>query len=278
MVVCFRSGFGSYALATGGQHPQAPWIDGIPLVVFCFLFAFILFWFARTTAVGAPWTPPSHRTSHIDQPAGLTSSAAGPASRKITPIPARFIVEAAILTAMSAGLIVWPIVMLVQPSHAGTGPSQGTLENTIAEGVFGLLGTGFMFWLIGKRLSERKSQLAELRADTLPDRAKRAAQVLQQAVTLFGELQAELDTRAALLTHAKQQLAETTQQAADMQRLAAEDPEILCIVNEGWDRALERRFGTFERGARRREWLIGTVVAIAVGVIAILLSHFLFGF
>jgi putative transposase len=41
---------------------------------------------------------------------------------------------------------------------------------------------------------------------------------------------------------------------------------------------LEARLGALERQARRREWMLATVVALIIGVAAILVSHYLVGF
>jgi hypothetical protein len=139
-------------------------------------------------------------------------------------------------------------------------------------------GGGYLTWISCRAAKIRRERLAKFRADGLPERAKHVAQVLQEATTLVEELQAELSARTTLLERAKQQLDETARRTADMQRLTEEDPEIIRIVNEGWDQVLERRIGKLERGAICREVLLGTVGAVAFGIIAILLSHYLFGF
>jgi hypothetical protein len=81
---------------------------------------------------------------------------------------------------------------------------------------------------------------AALRAGSLPERAEHAAAVLQEATTLV--------------------------------------EETIRRVNDIVDQALKRRLDDFERVARQREWLIGTVVALAIGFIAILAAHFILGF
>lgn len=60
--------------------------------------------------------------------------------------------------------------------------------------------------------------------------------------------------------------------------MAKVDAKTSRVLNRYFDEALERRLGLLEQSARRREWLIGTIVAVAVGVIAILFAHFVFGF
>ncbi|WP_410971018.1 hypothetical protein, partial [Salmonella sp. SAL04269] len=39
-------------------------------------------------------------------------------------------------------------------------------------------------------------------------------------------------------------------------------------------RSYEAKIDELEQAARRREWLIGTIVALVVGVASILISHF----
>jgi hypothetical protein len=128
------------------------------------------------------------------------------------------------------------------------------------------------------KLNARRERLAQLASPALPDRAKRAAEALEEATLLFDALRTELDTRAAMLDDAKKQLAETTRRTDDLQRLAREDPEIIRMVDTRWDEALDRRFRVLERGALLRELLLGTVGAVVFGLIAILLSHYFFGF
>ena len=124
----------------------------------------------------------------------------------------------------------------------------------------------------------RNAHLAELNADTLPERANRAARTLQDAITLVAELQDELTARAALLEDVKRQVAETTERAADMEKLSHVDEETSRILNKYFDEALKNRLDGLERGARSREWVIGTVVALLVGVGVILISHYTLGF
>lgn len=131
------------------------------------------------------------------------------------------------------------------------------------------------FRYLGKIDRER---LAELRADSLPKRAKRAARALQEATKLVEELQAELTARTALLEDIKGQVANAAERATDMERLSEVDDQTTKILNKYFDEALKRRLEELEQGARKREWFIGTVIAVAVGVTAILFSHFVLGF
>ena len=124
----------------------------------------------------------------------------------------------------------------------------------------------------------RRAWLAHLRADSLSERATHAARVLQEATSLVEELQVELIARTALLEDLRCQAAETAERVADMEQLAKVDAKTSRVLNRYLDEALERRLGILEQSARRREWLIGTIVAVAVGVIAILFGHFVFGF
>jgi hypothetical protein len=129
-----------------------------------------------------------------------------------------------------------------------------------------------------RSIRQRHAYLAWLRIGSLPERAKHAAEVLREATTLVEELQAELTARTALLEDVRRQVAETTERATDMQQLAKVDDETTRILNRYFDEALKRRLESLEHSARGREWLIGTVVAVPVGILVILLAHFAFGF
>lgn len=103
-------------------------------------------------------------------------------------------------------------------------------------------------------------------------------QVLQEATTLVEELQAELNARTVLLEDVQRQLAESTQQAADLETLSSVDDETTRILNRYFDKALKDRLGGIEHTSRIREWLIGIPVALMVGITAILVAHYLLGF
>lgn len=141
--------------------------------------------------------------------------------------------------------------------------------------VAGLVSGWRTFLLLRRRQQER---LAALRADSLPERAKHAAEVLQEATILVEELQAELTTRTTLLEDVRRRVAETSRQAEDLEKLSQVDDETARAFNNLLDQALKHRLEDLERGARQRDWFIGTVVAVAVGIIAILVAHFVLGF
>jgi predicted nuclease with TOPRIM domain len=123
-----------------------------------------------------------------------------------------------------------------------------------------------------------RRRLAELRASSLPERAKHAARALQEAVTLVEDLRSELDARTALLEDIRRQVAEATERASDMEKLSHVDEETTRLLNKYFDEALKSRLAALERGARGREWFIGTVVALVIGVGVILLSNYVLGF
>jgi hypothetical protein len=123
-----------------------------------------------------------------------------------------------------------------------------------------------------------RRRLAELRASSLPERAKHAARALQEAVTLVEDLRSELDARTALLEDIRRQVAEATERASDMEKLSHVDEETTRLLNKYFDEALKSRLAALERGARGREWFIGTVVALVIGVGVLLLSNYVLGF
>jgi hypothetical protein len=124
----------------------------------------------------------------------------------------------------------------------------------------------------------RRSGLAWLRTETLPQRTEHAAEMIHEATRLVEELQTELADRTALLEHVRHQAAETTQRITDMEELSQLSEQTKRTLNKYFDELLKKRLETLEYGARRRDWLLGTVGALAFGIIAILLSHYLFGF
>jgi hypothetical protein len=138
------------------------------------------------------------------------------------------------------------------------------------------LAFGLRAWVLLLRV--QKERLAALRADSLPERAKQAADVLREATTLVQELQDELTARTALLEDVQRRVAEGSRQADDLEKLSHVDNETARAFNNLLDEALKRRLEELERGARQREWFIGTVVAVPVSIIAILFSHFVLGF
>jgi hypothetical protein len=138
--------------------------------------------------------------------------------------------------------------------------------------------TGFFVRYMWRTAKRRRERLAQLRADALPERAKHAAQVLQEATGLVTELQAELAARTVLLEDVQRQVAEANRRVGDMEKLSRVDSETTTVLNKYFDEALTSRLETLERSARRREWLLGTVGALLFGITAILLSHYLFGF
>ena len=66
--------------------------------------------------------------------------------------------------------------------------------------------------------------------------------------------------------------AEAAQNTAQLSKEAAH------AVNAYWDQMLEDKLGALEKAARRREWTIGTVIALVAGVLSIVFAHFLFHF
>ena len=128
------------------------------------------------------------------------------------------------------------------------------------------------------RRKRRQKALAELRSSFLSGRAAQASIALQEAVQLYEELRVELEARTALLEDVKRQVADTSRRAQEIEQLTRVDEETTRILNRYFDEALSRRLRDLEHGSRRREWLLGTFGALACGIIAILVAHYLFGY
>jgi hypothetical protein len=140
------------------------------------------------------------------------------------------------------------------------------------------LGGGIFYSSWTDRRKRRREVLAELRSSLLSGRAAQASIALQEATQLYEELRVELEARTALLEDVKRQVADTSRRAQEIEKLTRVDEETTQILNRYFDEALSRRLRDFERDSRRREWLLGTLGALACGVIAILAAHYLFGY
>ncbi|MFF4960240.1 hypothetical protein ACFY2Z_24820 [Streptomyces sp. NPDC001222] len=109
-------------------------------------------------------------------------------------------------------------------------------------------------------------------------RAQQVSEALADAAELLDELQAEVKLRSVIIQKLAEQTADAERRSEDAVRRAALDEEEAKAVDAYLDRALRTRLEELERNARRREIVLGTVVALVVGVASILVSHYLLGF
>jgi len=121
--------------------------------------------------------------------------------------------------------------------------------------------------------SEGESKNASLlfRAGSLPERAKHASEVLQEATTLVQELQDELTARTELLEDFRRRVEEASRQAEDLERL---DDETVRVATNLVDQVFKSRLGDVKREGR----FIGTMGAFVIGIIVIVFAHFVLGF
>lgn len=112
----------------------------------------------------------------------------------------------------------------------------------------------------------------------LAERAQGVTDALTKAGELLEELQTEVKARSAIIDGLASQTKEAEQRAEDAVRRAALNEEQAKAVDAYLDRALKNRLTELDRTASRREWVIGTVVCLIVGIASILIAHFLFGF
>jgi hypothetical protein len=112
----------------------------------------------------------------------------------------------------------------------------------------------------------------------LEQRAALVADTASYAVRLLDSLQKEIAARSAIVQALAGEVAAAQTQAEHAAQLARMNEEQAAAVNAFLDRLLETRLGALERQARRREWILATVVALIIGVSAILVSHYLVGF
>lgn len=130
-------------------------------------------------------------------------------------------------------------------------------------------------WVLLRTVQQER--LAALRADSLPERAEHAAEVLLEATTLVEELQDELTARTDLLKDVQRQVKEGRLEVDKLEKLSQVDAQTARAFQALMDETLKRQLEELERAARKREWAIGTVVAVPAGIIGILLSHFVLG-
>jgi len=177
-----------------------------------------------------------------------------------------------------AAIVLGLVAYQFYKSQVEFGLSYGTyVPTTLAVLVLvaGLASGWRTFFLLRRREQER---LAAIRAGSLPERAKHAAEVLQEATTLVQELQDELTARTELLEDVRRRVEEASRRAEDMQKLSQVEDQTVRAVNNLMDQALKRRLDDLKREARQREWIIGTLVAFVVGIIVILVAHFVLSF
>lgn len=177
-----------------------------------------------------------------------------------------------------AGLILAFAARIEYGKEVKSGISLGTdVPATLAiPAVAAALAFGLRAWVLLRRVQQER--LDALRADSLPERAKHATEVLREAATLVKELQDELTARTGLLEEIQRQVEEGRLKVDDLEKLSQVDDPTARAIRNVVDETFKRRLDELERTARQREWIIGTVVAVMVGMSAILISHFLIGF
>lgn len=115
-------------------------------------------------------------------------------------------------------------------------------------------------------------------APPLEVRAKQVGEALAKAAELLDELQAEVKLRAVIIKQLEEQTVEAGRRSEDAVLRAALNEEQAKAVDTYLDRALQARLRELEKNARRREVMLGTVVALIVGIATIFISHYLFDF
>lgn len=117
---------------------------------------------------------------------------------------------------------------------------------------------------------------------SLAEQAEIVNEALNKARQLFEDLEAEVQARSAIVEHLATEARQAEVRAEEASNRAALNEQEAKAVDQWLDRALQQRLGNLESRARRREWLLATIVAsiigLAVGIGAILIAHFLLGF
>lgn len=110
------------------------------------------------------------------------------------------------------------------------------------------------------------------------DSAEQRAEVVTAALTLASELlddlQAEVRAKLAVVDALETRVQSAESRASYAEIRASLSEEQAQAVDDFLDRSGKER----EQSSKRREWVLATGVALAVGVASTLVSHFLFGF
>lgn len=112
----------------------------------------------------------------------------------------------------------------------------------------------------------------------LAERAQEVSDALLRVGALIAELQAEVEARMILIDSLAARAKDAEYRADEALHRANLSEEEAKAVDAYLNRALTVQLGEVERKSRRREWGLATLGALIIGVIAILISHFLFGF
>lgn len=125
-------------------------------------------------------------------------------------------------------------------------------------------------------------QLLGFKEAPLVERAQEVSDALMRAGALVEELQAEVLARSAIIESLFSQTRQAEERAEAAKLRAGLTEEESKAIDNYLDRALINRFAELEKSARKREWSLGTIVALVIGLVvgvgSILIVHFLFGF
>jgi DNA repair exonuclease SbcCD ATPase subunit len=114
--------------------------------------------------------------------------------------------------------------------------------------------------------------------EPLAARAQEVSDTLTKAAAMFAELQAEIDARTALIDSLAAKARDAESRAEEAIRRADLSEEQAKAVDAYLERALKAELAKVERKSRRREWGLAIIGGLVIGIISILIAHFLFGF
>jgi len=109
-------------------------------------------------------------------------------------------------------------------------------------------------------------------------RAQEVSTALSRASQLLDELQSEVQARTAVIDSLVAKTQDAERRAGEALTRADLSESEAKAVDAFLDRALKLQLAEAERKARGREWVIGTMVTLVIGIGSILIAHFAFGF
>jgi hypothetical protein len=142
-------------------------------------------------------------------------------------------------------------------------------------------GSGYGKTAVRSSLVNVAVKLQDPATPSLTEQAQMVSEALNNVRQLFEDLEAEVKARSAVVERLTGEAYQAEVRAEEALKRASLNEQEAKAVDAWLDRALQRRLSELERTARRREWLLATIISsiigLAVGVIAIVFAHFFLG-
>jgi biopolymer transport protein ExbB/TolQ len=134
----------------------------------------------------------------------------------------------------------------------------------------------------GCDISTAASVLGARESMSLVKRTRDLVDQIHQAMAILNKLQDQKQISSGELKHLQEQIKVAEERAEEAAQRAELNERQAQAVDAKIERSIGKAVTNLERSARKREWGIGTIVALAIGLVvgvgSILLAHVIFGF